>query len=67
MVRLEEVPDEEILRQQQKSDAAAAAAAADDDDWEEEDSDAEVSLHHPHPTSFQHNMKLTSKSTTPFL
>ncbi|KAJ1032602.1 hypothetical protein NDA16_000625 [Ustilago loliicola] len=42
MVRLEEVPDEEILRQQQKSDAAAAAAAAaDDDDWEEEDSDAE--------------------------
>ncbi|SAM76902.1 related to TOM22-mitochondrial outer membrane import receptor complex subunit [Ustilago bromivora] len=42
MVRLEEVPDEETLRQQQKSDAAAAAAAADDDDWEEEqDSDAE--------------------------
>ncbi|GAK62994.1 mitochondrial import receptor subunit tom22 [Moesziomyces antarcticus] len=40
MVRLEEVPDEEILRQQRAS--TAAAAAADDDDWEEEDdSDAE--------------------------
>lgn len=45
MVRLEEVPDEEILRQQRTA-AAAAAAAADDDDWEEEEeSDAEVSLH----------------------
>ncbi|KIS71187.1 uncharacterized protein UMAG_01096 [Mycosarcoma maydis] len=42
MVRLEEVPDEEILRQQRASDAAAAATAAEDDDWEEEDeSDAE--------------------------
>ncbi|TKY85064.1 hypothetical protein EX895_006144 [Sporisorium graminicola] len=42
MVRLEEVPDEEIIRQQRSSAAAAAAAAADDDDWEEEeDSDAE--------------------------
>ncbi|GAC97171.1 mitochondrial import receptor subunit tom22 [Pseudozyma hubeiensis SY62] len=42
MVRLEEVPDEEILRQQRASDAAAAAAAADEDDWEEDDgSDAE--------------------------
>ncbi|SPO22597.1 related to TOM22 - mitochondrial outer membrane import receptor complex subunit [Ustilago trichophora] len=41
MVRLEEVPDEEILRQQRAADAAAAAAAADDDDWEEEESDAE--------------------------
>lgn len=45
MVRLEEVPDEEILRQQRAS--TAAAAAADDDDWEEEDdSDAEVSSNH---------------------
>ncbi|SNX82479.1 related to TOM22 - mitochondrial outer membrane import receptor complex subunit [Melanopsichium pennsylvanicum] len=35
MVRLEEVPDEEILRQQRT--AAAAAAATDDDDWEEDD------------------------------
>ncbi|KAJ9477651.1 Mitochondrial import receptor subunit TOM22 [Pseudozyma hubeiensis] len=42
MVRLEEVPDEEVLRQQRASDAAAAAAAADEDDWEEDDgSDAE--------------------------
>ena len=45
MVRLEEVPDEEILRQQRASDAAAAATAAEDDDWEEEDEyDAEVSF-----------------------
>ncbi|CBQ70498.1 related to TOM22-mitochondrial outer membrane import receptor complex subunit [Sporisorium reilianum SRZ2] len=37
MVRLEEVPDEEILRQQRTS--AAAAAPGDDDDWEEDDDD----------------------------
>lgn len=42
MVRLEEVPDEEILRQQRTAAAAAAADADNEDDWEEDDeSDAE--------------------------
>ncbi|KAN0060670.1 mitochondrial import receptor subunit Tom22 [Thecaphora frezii] len=43
MVKLEEVPDEEVLRQQERLNRTAAAGEAhdDEDDWEEDDSDAE--------------------------